>query len=378
MSPSSSDAGTSPSNPAVITESGGGSDDQPTLAELGGWSAILGIVADGHDLTERQARAAMHSILSGEATAAQIAGLIVALRLKGESVNELVGLARGMVAAAQPLHLPENVIDIVGTGGSVHRQKHALNVSTMASFVAAAAGAVVCKHGNYKASSTSGAFDFLSALGVSVDLTPAQLEACVAEVGLGFALARTFHPAMRHAGPVRAELGIPTVFNVLGPLAHPAQPRRQLIGTANEQLAARMAEVYQRLGSERAWVVSGAGGLDEVSTTGPSIIYVATPEGVRRTEVDVTRLGITPPNSIDDLSGGGALDNVAIFEQILDGSDVGARHDIVVLNAGAALVVAGVADDLAEGIERARAALESGAVGNVVERVRAFTHRFSA
>ncbi len=375
---SSSGPGPSPSPAAIVADPAATPDDHPGLAALGGWTAILGIVADGHDLTERQARAAMESILAGEATAAQIAGLIVALRLKGESVNELVGLARGMVAAAQPLHLPPGVIDIVGTGGSVHRQRHALNVSTMASFVAAGAGAVVCKHGNYKASSTSGAFDFLAALGVSVDLTPSQLETCVAEVGLGFALARTFHPAMRHAAPVRAELGIPTVFNVLGPLAHPAQPKRQLIGTANEQLAARMAEVYQRLGSERAWVVSGAGGLDEISTTGPSIIYVATPDGVRRTEIDVTRLGITPPKSIDDLSGGGALDNVAIFEQLLDGSDLGARHDIVVLNAGAALVVAGVTDDLADGIERARTALESGAVADVVDRVRSVTGRFAA
>ncbi len=351
--------------------------DDPFVA-AGGWPGILDAVVSGVDLNERQARAVMGEILAGRATNAQIAGLIVALRLKGESVNELVGLARGMVDSAQLLELDVDVIDIVGTGGSVHRQRHALNVSTMASFVAAGAGARVCKHGNYRASSTSGAFDFLSALGVNVDLEPAQLEQCVKEVGIGFALARTFHPAMRFAGPVRTELGIPTVFNVLGPLAHPAQPKRQLIGTANEGLASRMAEVYQRLGSELAWVVSGAGGLDEISTTGPSVIYIATPEGVRRTEVDVVALGITPPNSMDDLAGGGADDNVAIFHRILEGSDVGSRHDIVVLNAGAALAVAGVADDLGAGIEMARAALADGRVAALVDQLRTFTNRFAA
>ncbi len=352
--------------------------DADAFNAAGGWPAVLGAVTTGVDLNERQARAAMNEILSGRATNAQIAGLIVGLRLKGESVNELVGLARGMVDTAQLLRLDVDVIDIVGTGGSVHRQKHALNVSTMASFVAAGAGARVCKHGNYRASSTSGAFDFLSALGINVDVEPAQLEQCVTELGIGFALARTFHPAMRFAGPVRAELGIPTVFNVLGPLAHPAQPKRQLIGTANEGLASRMAEVYQRLGSELAWVVSGAGGLDEISTTGPSIIYVATPEGVRRTEVDVVELGITPPTSMAELAGGGAADNVAIFQKILDGSDVGPRHDIVVLNAGAALAVAGLAADLGDGIEMARAALADGRVGELLERLRSFTNQFAA
>ncbi len=350
----------------------------PAFADLGGWTAVLGVIADGTDLSEQQAQAAMSEILAGRASAAQIAGFIVGLRMKGESVNELVGLARAMIQAAEPLSLGHEVIDIVGTGGSVARRKHALNVSTMASFVAAGAGAIVCKHGNYKASSTSGSFDFLKELGVSVDLTPVQIQACVAEVGIGFAPARLFHPAMRHAAPVRAELGIPTVFNVLGPLAHPAQPKRQLIGTANENLAARMAEVYQRLGSELAWVVSGAGGLDEISTAGPSVIYVTTPNGVRRTEVDVTEFGIRPPISPDDLAGGAAADNVAIFERILDGTDRGARHDIVILNAGAALAVAGLADDLPSGVDAARAALEDGRVSALVDRVKACTIRLLA
>lgn len=359
-----------------------GSQAQPVavarVEDVGGWPTLLGRLAELQDLTEPQARAAMEAILSGEATNAQIAGLIVALRIKGESVNELVGLARAMLGASERLDLPDGVIDLVGTGGSLHRQRHALNVSTMASFVAASAGAVVCKHGNFRASSTSGSFDFLESLGVAITISADDVARCVRETGIGFALARQFHPAMRHAGPVRAELGIPTVFNILGPLAHPAQPRRQLIGTANEQLAAKMAEVYQRLGSENAWVVSGAGGLDEVSTTGPSIIYMATPLGVRRVEVDVAEVGIRKPESMDEIAGGSAAENVEIFSRILAGDDTGARHDIVVLNAGAALCVAGVTTELGDGVALAREAIRDGRAATLVEQVKELTTKLSA
>lgn len=338
-----------------------------------GWTAILESIVAGRDLGEDVTRQAMNHILRGAATPAQIAAFALGLRLKGESVNELVGLARGMLDESLPLTVSSNVMDIVGTGGSVSRREHALNVSTMASFVAAAAGARICKHGNYRASSTSGSFDFLTALGVSVDLDPANIERCVEELGVAFAPARLFHPAMRHAAPVRAELGIPTVFNILGPIAHPAQPKRQLVGTANESVASRLAEVFQRLGSELAWVVSGAGGLDEVSTAGPSVIYVVTPQGVRRTEVDVLELGIQPPTSADRLAGGNAADNVRHFRQILDGSDDGPRHDIVALNAGAALAVSGIADSLGSGVVLAKAAISDGRVEALVTRVQEFT-----
>ncbi len=341
------------------------------------WTQILERVASGGDLGEEAARHAMNQILQGGATPAQIAGFAVGLRVKGETVNELVGLARAMIASCLPLHVPADVVDIVGTGGSISRREHALNVSTMASFVAASAGARVCKHGNYRASSTSGSFDFLSALGVSVDLSPADIERCVNEVGVGFAPARMFHPALRHAAPVRAELGIPTVFNILGPLAHPAQPTRQLVGTASESVAAKLAEVFQRLGSENAWVVSGAGGLDEISTTGPSVIYIATKQGVRRTEVDVREMGIQSGSTPEQLSGGDATANVRHFRQILDGSDDGPRRDIVALNAGAALVVAGVATSLPEGVEQAMAAIADGRVEQTVTRVQAFTQSHS-
>lgn len=350
------------------------SDTKPaSFEELGGWPGTLGRIASGTDLLREHAEAAMAEILAGRATDAQIAGLIVGLRLKGETVEEMIGLANGMLEAAEPLSMPDGTIDIVGTGGSAHRRKHALNVSTMASFVAAAAGATVCKHGNFKASSTSGSFDFLAALGLRDDLSPAQLEACVAETGIGFALARRFHPAMRHAGPVRAELGIPTVFNVLGPLAHPAHLRRQVIGCATEELAARMGAVLQAQGSQRAWVITGDGGLDEISTTGPSVIFDVTPDAVERLEIDLRFLGITPPASMDDLAGGTPQDNVAIFERILDGSERGSRRDIVALNAGAALVVAGLQTSLADGLAAARAAIDDGRVAAKLEAMRQFS-----
>jgi anthranilate phosphoribosyltransferase len=345
------------------------------LRDLGGWPFVLSRIADGADLGEQAARLAMRDVLAGNATDAQIAAFAMGLRMKGETVNELVGLVRAMLEVAIRLQIPDEAVDIVGTGGSIQRRAHALNVSTMASFVAAAAGAIVCKHGNYRASSTSGAFDFLTALGVRVDLTPDAISACVRDLRIGFAPASRFHPAMRRAAPVRSEVGIPTVFNILGPLAHPGRPRRQLVGTANEQIAARLAEVFQRLGSEHAWVVSGAGGLDEIATIGPSVLYIATPQGVRRVELDVREVGIDAPGSSLELAGGSPGDNVRLFRAILDGSDQGPRGDLVRLNAGAALVVAGVARDLAEGIERARRAIEDGSAQRLVEDLCAYTNR---
>lgn len=342
------------------------------LETFGGWPATIGAVASGTDIISDHAQAAMASILTGEATPVQIAGFIVALRVKGETTEEMIGLVRGMLAASTPLNVPQNAIDIVGTGGSPHRRKHALNVSTMAAFVAAGAGAVVCKHGNFKASSTSGSFDFLHALGVRVDLEPAELERQVAEHGLGFALARTFHPSMRHAGPVRSELGIPTVFNVLGPLAHPAQLRRQVIGCASEALAERMSTVLSALGSVHAWVVTGDGGIDEISTTGPSVIFEVRDGTVKRISLDLDDLGIARPSSMDELAGGTAEENAAIFGRILAGSATGARRDIVLLNAAAGLVVSGLAEDLGAGLEKAQAAISDGRVAAKLDAIQRF------
>ncbi len=332
----------------------------------GGWKALIGAASDGTDLSAEQAQAAMTDMLGGLATPAQIAGLLIALRSKGETVPEMVGMIRAMQEASTPLTAPDGAIDIVGTGGSAHRRTHALNVSTMASFVATAAGATVCKHGNFKASSTSGSFDFLATLGVDVDVTAEQLEATMAEHRLGFALARTFHPAMRHAGPVRAELGVPTVFNLLGPLAHPAGLTRQVVGTATEARAEQMANVLRDLGSERSWVVAGASGLDELSTHGPSVVFDVTPDGVDRFEIDATVIGIAAP-SLDELAGGDADANVAIFHSMIGGT-VDARSDIVCLNAGAGLVVAGVTDTLEQGVVKANEALADGTVKDFVGR----------
>ncbi len=330
------------------------------VEEHGGWPALLGAVCDGRDLSREEAAAAMAEILAGEATSSQIAGLIVALRIKGESIEEMTGLAESMLEAAQILTVPDGAVDIVGTGGSPHRRSHALNISTMASLVAASAGATICKHGNRRASSTSGSFDFLEAIGVGIEAGPAEVERCVAELGVGFAFARALHPAMRFAGPVRAELGIPTVFNILGPLANPGRVRRQVVGTADEDLAAKMAPVLRNLGSELAWVVTGEGGLDELTICGRSVVFEVTAEGIERFEVVPADVGLSSAGSLDDVAGGSPEQNAKIFAAVLDGSERGPRRDVVVLNAAAGLRVAGVVADLGAGVEAASAAIDDG------------------
>ncbi|MFV0523996.1 MAG: anthranilate phosphoribosyltransferase [Acidimicrobiales bacterium] len=333
-----------------------GAADRPEVS----WPDLLATVSTGGDLSREAAAGAMAAILDGAATDAQIAGLIVGLRIKGEAVEEMTGLVVAMLDVAEALSLPADAIDIVGTGGSAHRRSHALNVSTMSSVVAASAGAVVCKHGNRRASSTSGSFDFLEALGVRAELPGPELAVQVDKIGVGFAYARVFHPAMRHAGPVRAELGIPTVFNVLGPLAHPGRVVRQVVGVAADQQAAKMAAVLQNLGSERAWVVAGADGIDEIGITGPSIVYQVTPDRISRFEVDPSELGLSVADSLDVLAGGSAADNATIFRRILDGSERGPRRDVVVINAAAGLVVAGVVEDLHAGVTEVAAAIDDG------------------
>jgi anthranilate phosphoribosyltransferase len=291
------------------------------------------------------------------------------------SPAELTGAARAMRAAAEPLVVPAGTIDIVGTGGSPHRRRHALNVSTMACFVAAGAGAVVCKHGNRRASSTSGSFDLLDELGVPIDLTPAQVTRCVEEIGLGFAFARTFHPAMRHAGPVRVELGIPTVFNLLGPLAHPGGVTRQVIGTASADHARLMAAVLAALGAERAVVVSGDQGVDELTTTGPATVIEVRDGALVTTEVDARQLGFERVG-LDRLAGGDAAANAELARRVLAG-EVGPVRDVVVLNAAAGLVVAELASDLAQGVEQAKGSIDSGAARSVLERLVRLTAGFT-
>ena len=321
---------------------------------------MLGTLAEGGDLATERAEAALGEVLRGAATAAQIAGFIVALRQKGETVEELTGLVRAMLDAAEPLDLPPGCIDIVGAGGSPARRRAALNISTMACFVAASAGAVVCKHGNRKASSTSGSFDVLEAMGVTIDIGPADVERCVRDVGIGFAFARTHHPAMRFAGPVRAEVGIPTVFNILGPLSHPGRLTRQVIGVADTATADLMVQVLANNGSTDAIVVTGDRELDEFSLSGPSRMLHLADGAVTEHQVDPTDLGLATATEAD-LAGGDAATNAAIAAGIFAGTDTGPRRDIVALNAAAGLVVAGVAADLAEGVERSLQVLAEGA-----------------
>ncbi len=329
-----------------------------TLDTFGGWPTILARLTDGDDLEPDAAAAALGAILADEATHAQMAGFIVAVRMKGESVPEMTGMVRAMLAAARPLTVPDDAIDIVGVGGAASRRTAALNVSTMAAFVAAGAGAIVCKHGNRRASSTSGSFDLLEALGVGIDLEPADLERVVDEIGIGFAFARTFHPAMRHLAPVRAELGIPTVFNVLGPLSHPGRLTRQVIGVADWGIAELMIRVLAATGSRRSWVVHGSGGLDELTVSGPSRVLELDDGEIREHIVDAVDLGLerAEPGA---LAGGDAAANAAIARRVFAG-EPGPHRDIVVLNAAAGLVVAGLADDLADGVRRAADAIDDG------------------
>lgn len=332
-----------------------------TLDELGGWPAVLGALTANTDLDGETAEAVLRTILAGDATEAQIGAFTMGIGQKGETPDELSGMVRAMHDAATPLAMPPGTIDIVGMGGSPSRRKAALNVSTMACFVASAAGAVICKHGNRKASSTSGSFDLLEALGINFEITPAQLEDLVARTGVGFAFAKAYHPALRFAGPVRVQMGIRTVFNILGPLANPARLTRQVVGVADEALADRMVDVLAATGSDRSWVVTGDGSLDELSTTGPSNVRQLIDGEQTRLVIDPAEHGISAP-AIGALDGGDAATNAAILGRLVEG-ERGAVRDIVTLNAAAGLVVADVASTIDAALELANAAIDSGAAG---------------
>ena len=338
------------------------------IERAGGWATVLGRLVDRQDLSGDQAAAGLASILAGEASPAQVAAFIVGLRVKGETVEEVAGMVGAMLDAAAPLDLPAGTIDIVGTGGSPRRRVKALNVSTMACLVAAAGGATVCKHGNLKASSTSGSFDLLGALGIGYDLDGPALAAIVRDVGIGFCFSRAFHPAMRHAGPVRAELGVPTVFNLLGPLSHPGRVTRQVVGVGDPRSIDLVAGALAARGSEHALVVHGDGAIDELALTGPTTI-----SEVRDGQVVGTRtfapsdagLAVVP---VDDLPGGDAEANADIARRVVAG-EPGPARDIVVLNAAAGLYVAGVVDGIAEGVAVAGAAIDDGSAQAVLDRV---------
>jgi anthranilate phosphoribosyltransferase len=336
------------------------------LDDLGGWPAVLGRLTSGGDLTRDEAHAALTEVLEGHATPAQIAALIVALRMKGETVHEISGLVDAMLDSALPLDVPDTAIDIVGTGGSAARRAHALNVSTMASFVAAGAGAVVCKHGNRKASSTSGSFDLLEALGVTVELDGPAVARCVEQAGIGFAFARLFHPAMRYAAPVRAELGVPTVFNVLGPLSHPGRVKRQVIGVSDPDMVDKVVGVLRARGAPRAMVVHGDDGLDELTTMTTTTVHEVRDGESTTHRIDPAALGLAPVSELPP--GGDPETNARLTAELLQGA-TGPVRDIVLLNAAAGLIVAGVVDDFDDGLVQAAAAIDDGRARTTLERL---------
>lgn len=331
------------------------------------WSDVLSGLIAGRDLSPEQVSWAMGEILAGEATPAQIAGFAVALRAKGERVTELMALADTMLAHANPISVSGRLLDVVGTGGD---RSMSVNISTMSAIVAAGAGAKVVKHGNRSASSKSGAADVLEALGVRLDLPLDRVGPVADEAGITFCFAAAFHPSMRHAAVPRRELGVATSFNLLGPLTNPARPAAQAIGCADPAAAPVMAGVYASRGVD-AWVFRGRDGLDELTTTTVSDVWVVHGGEVTEATVDPADLGLAP-GTTEALRGGDAAFNAAVVRRLLDG-ETGAVRDAVVLNTGAALAIydqpgVEVMTALAAGMERASAAIDSGAAAATLER----------
>ena len=336
--------------------------------EFVGWPTLLAQLIEHRDLGADQAEAAITEILNGVATPSQMTAFIVALRAKGETADELEGMLRAVRAAGNRVSLAPEVasrtIDIVGTGGD---KSNSVNVSTMSAIVVSAAGVPVCKHGNRAASSKCGSADLLEIAGVAIELDPTGVQACVEEVGFGFCLAARFHPAFRYTGPSRREIGIPTAFNLLGPMANPAPISHMLVGVALPNMMDRMAEALSSRGINSAWVVHGHGGLDELAVSGPNIVYQLRKGEVKQFELNPADYGIAS-STLADIRGGEASDNLAILEKTFTGVH-GAVRDIVLLNAGCALHIAGVADDIASGITQAADIIDSGAAMAQLEKV---------
>lgn len=329
------------------------------------FSTLIEKLGRQRDLTVEEAEAAMAVIMLGDATPAQIAGLLVGLSMKGERPAELVGLARTMRANAVKLSAPvDEVFDTCGTGGD---RSGSFNISTVAAIVVAAAGVRVAKHGNRSVSSHCGSADVLEALDVNVTATPDCVERCLRDVGIAFFFAPTFHPAMRHASQARRDLGVPTAFNLLGPLTNPATARRQLVGVPRPELTELIARALSQLGSERAWVVHGADGLDELSTTGYTKVSECYEGSVRSFYVHPADFGLAKA-PIGALLGGDAAINARIVRDVLSGRPGHAR-DVVVLNAGAALFIAGRAASVPDGMQMAVETIDSGRAADVLVRL---------
>jgi anthranilate phosphoribosyltransferase len=326
--------------------------------------SALRVVSNGGALTSEEAEGFMAAVLDGIVTPAQLGGMLVGMHARGESAGELAGFVRAMRSRARAVQAPAGTIDTCGTGGDV---RGTFNISTAVALVVAAAGVPVAKAGNRAVSSAAGSSDVMAALGLHVEQTPEHAEASLREDGFAYLHAPAFHPGMRHAGPVRMELGVRTAFNLIGPLANPAQPRRQLVGVPDAEAAPRVAEALLELGTERAFVVHGER-LDELPLDGSGAIFDVSPAGIAWRQVGHEDHGL-PEAGTDVLTGGDAAHNAAIIVGILEGRERGPAHDVVALNAGASLQVAGRADDLREGVALAARTIASGAALAQLERL---------
>jgi anthranilate phosphoribosyltransferase len=330
---------------------------------MSGLKPHIASVASGRPLSFVEAKAAFDIIMSGEATPSQIGAFLMALRVRGETVDEISGAVAAMRERMRRVTAPDGAIDIVGTGGD---GSHSLNISTASAFVLAGAGVPVAKHGNRGLSSQTGASDVLTALGVNIELSPETIGLCVREAGVGFMFAPAHHPAMKHVGPTRVELGTRTVFNLLGPLTNPAGVKRQMVGVFAPEWVVPLAETLKGLGTETAWVVHGDG-FDEITTTGETLVAELANGSVRNFTISPEAFGL-PRHTKDALRGGDAAFNAGKLREMLSGVS-GAYRDTVLMNAGAGMVVAGKAKELAEGISQAAAAIDSGKALAVLDRL---------
>ena len=332
----------------------------------------IGKVVTGTDLSEDEAAAAMEEMMTGEATPAQVAALLTALRIKGESVAEITGMARVMRTKALRVDVPGALLDTCGTGGAAFDP---FNVSTTAAFVCAGAGVRVAKHGNRAATSASGSADVLEALGAKVDLTPEQAGACIEQTGFGFLFAQAFHPSMRYVGPVRREIGVRTIFNFLGPLTNPAGAQHQLLGVAEPGFAAKAVAALAQLGTKRALVVHSEDGLDEVSLSAPTRVFELRDGKTHEYVIRPEDAGLAPV-AIDLLRSGTPAENAVRLRSVLDG-DKSSDRDFVLLNAAAALLAADVVADLREGVTKAAQSIDSGAAKRALEAFIATSQSFA-
>jgi anthranilate phosphoribosyltransferase len=331
--------------------------------------AIIGQAATGATLTREQAAAAFDSMMSGEATPSQMGALLMALRVRGETVDEITGAVTTMRSKMLRVSAPAGAIDVVGTGGDA---SGSYNISTCASFIVAGTGVPVAKHGNRALSSRSGAADVLSALGVRIDLSPDMISRCIMEAGIGFMFAPAHHPAMKHVGPTRVELGTRTIFNLLGPLSNPADVKRQMVGVFSQQWVEPLAHVLKNLGSECAFVVHGSDGLDEITTTGPTSVAALENGTVRTFQITPEDVGLTRAKP-ETLRGADADTNAAELKAVLEGKR-GAFRDVAVFNAAAALVVARKATDLKAGVALAEKSIDSGEAKGRLDRLIAISN----